>query len=74
MTDSQTTDNTDSGSPPQEGPSEEPAAASGPVNWTRMMNLVSARKIDVALWATRFITLMFAVGYIFPIFGYELLK
>lgn len=26
-------------------------------------------KVDVALWATRMLTIVFAIGYIIPIFG-----
>lgn len=30
---------------------------------------VSQNKIDVALWASRLLTIIFCIGYILPIFG-----
>lgn len=30
---------------------------------------VTANKIDSALWASRVLTILFAVGYVLPIFG-----
>jgi len=53
----------------QEGDSERPVS-SGPMNWKKMIELTSARRIDVAMWATRLLTLIFAAGYVFPIMGY----
>lgn len=29
-------------------------------------------KVDVALWASRVLTIIFAFGYVLPIFGYEI--
>lgn len=31
---------------------------------------VSENKADVALWASRVLTIIFAIGYVLPIFGY----
>lgn len=30
---------------------------------------VIEHKVDVALWASRVLTLLFAIGYVLPIFG-----
>ncbi|XP_037910592.1 Krueppel homolog 2 [Hermetia illucens] len=35
----------------------------------RLIEHVKENKIDVALWATRVLTIVFAIGYVFPIFG-----
>lgn len=29
-------------------------------------------KVDVALWASRVLTIIFAIGYVLPIFGYDI--
>lgn len=31
---------------------------------------VIENKVDVALWASRVLTIIFAIGYVLPIFGY----
>lgn len=41
-----------------------------PLNWSRLVQVISERKIDFALWATRLLTIVFAVGYVFPVLGY----
>lgn len=35
-----------------------------------LQNHVIQNKVDVALWATRMLTIIFAMGYILPIFGF----
>lgn len=35
----------------------------------RLIEFVKTNKIDVALWATRVLTIFFTIGYIIPIFG-----
>lgn len=36
---------------------------------TKIIEHVKANKVDVAMWATRMLTIIFAVSYILPIFG-----
>lgn len=40
-----------------------------PRGWEALKQHVIANKWDVLLWATRVITIFFALGYILPIFG-----
>lgn len=47
---------------PSPPPSNEPIQ-------TRLIEHAKQNKIDVALWATRVITIVFAIGYMIPIFG-----
>lgn len=46
-----------------------PPPPSPPLNWSRLKALIIERKIDFALWLTRLLTIMFAAGYILPLFG-----
>lgn len=39
------------------------------LNWGRFMEVVHSRKVDVALWATRLLTIIFAFFYMIPIMG-----
>jgi len=41
-----------------------------PLNWDGLRQLVITKKIDFAMWITRFLTLVFTVAFLFPIFGY----
>lgn len=34
-----------------------------------LLSHVAQHKVDVALWATRVLTILFAFGYLIPIFG-----
>ncbi|CAL8071698.1 unnamed protein product [Orchesella dallaii] len=40
-----------------------------PLNWAALSEVVHTRKIDVALWATRLLTIVFATFYMIPIMG-----
>lgn len=49
--------------------SREPEGDLGGSAQTRLIEHVKANKIDCALWATRILTILFAIGYMIPIFG-----
>lgn len=58
MSDEQsTTPPQDNGAPPSRSVQE------------RIVEHVKANKIDCFLWATRMLTIIFAIGYLIPIFG-----
>lgn len=40
-----------------------------PRGWEALKAHISQNKVDVALWASRVITIAFTIGYILPIFG-----
>lgn len=39
------------------------------LDWPRFMEVVHTRKVDVALWATRLLTVVFSTFYMIPIMG-----
>lgn len=39
------------------------------LQWQAAVDVIQARKIDAALWFTRFLTIVFSVLYLLPIFG-----
>lgn len=41
-----------------------------PRGWEALKQHVSDNKADVALWASRVLTILFAIGYVLPILGY----
>jgi uncharacterized RDD family membrane protein YckC len=58
----------DNNPPPREPPLV-PPTPNHPLNWTRLKETILERKIDFALWFTRLLTMIFALGYIFPLLG-----
>lgn len=42
--------------------------------WYALSQYVVDNKINVGLWVTRLFTIIFTVGYIIPIFGYNILS
>jgi hypothetical protein len=46
-----------------------PTPTQAPLNWSALNELVTTRKVDFAMWITRLLTLLFAVGFIIPLFG-----
>jgi len=46
-----------------------PRVTTPALQWDRFVNTVKERKIDAAMWATRFLTLLFACLYFLPIIG-----
>lgn len=54
---------TTSGTPPR------PSPPGGDTVQVRLIEHVKANKIDVALWLTRILTILFTIAYIIPIFG-----
>ncbi len=59
---SQDTGSTAGDTPPTTAPPQE-------LNWSRFMEVVHTRKIDVALWATRIVTIFFSAFYMVPLMG-----
>jgi len=55
--------NNSAGEAPQNTPGPQP------LNWAALSEVVHARKVDVALWATRLLTVVFATFYMIPIMG-----
>lgn len=51
------------------GEGQAPPSPTG-LNWPRFSEIVQTRKVDVGLWATRLLTLIFAILYLAPFFGY----
>ena len=47
----------------------EPTQEQRPRGWLVLKHHLLTHKIDVALWATRLTTIIFAMGYILPIMG-----
>lgn len=46
-----------------------PPAQSSALQWQAAVEIVKSRKVDAALWFTRFLTIIFSVFYLLPIFG-----
>jgi uncharacterized RDD family membrane protein YckC len=40
-----------------------------PLNWNGLKQVILERRIDFALWVTRALTIIFAIGYVFPLLG-----
>lgn len=65
-TEGETNTSQDSGSAAGDTP---PTSAPQELNWSRFMEVVHTRKIDVALWATRIVTIFFSALYMVPLMG-----
>jgi len=46
-----------------------PSQINQPLQWQAAVEVIKSRKIDAALWFTRFLTIIFSVLYLLPIFG-----
>jgi hypothetical protein len=63
----------DAGKGPSPGSSSDSTSSAPPtqqpLKWQDAVEVIRQRKVDAALWVTRFLTIIFSVLYLLPIFG-----
>ncbi|KAG8223543.1 hypothetical protein J437_LFUL004417 [Ladona fulva] len=61
--------NMSEGNPPRNNEDDSPSGAMPERGWNALRSHLILHKVDVALWATRVLTIIFTLGYFIPLFG-----